>query len=88
MGRGPHLVDNDLVECLDDEILRGAALDVFHPEPLPENHPFWVHSKILVTPHIASLTHIDSVYLQVVENIRRLDSGLPLQNLVDVEKGY
>ena len=88
VGRGSHVVDNDLIECLDNEILRGAALDVFQIEPLSDDHPFWSHLKILITPHIASLTNIESVYPQVIENIRRLDSGLPLLNLIDVGKGY
>jgi len=88
VGRGAHVVDEDLVASLRDGEIRGAALDVFHMEPLPVNHDFWNNTQILVTPHIASLTHIDSVYPQVVENIRRLDAGRVLLNTIDVEKGY
>ncbi len=88
VGRGPHVVDDDLIDCLDSDILRGAALDVFHTEPLPEDHKFWAHPKILVTPHIASLTSIKSVFPQVVENIQRLNTGKPMLNVIDVEKGY
>ena len=88
VGRGGHLIDQDLIDYLDSDHIRGAALDVFHIEPLPTNHPFWSHPKILVTPHIASLTHIDSVYPQVVENIRLLDQGKSLMNRIDVVKMY
>jgi len=88
VGRGQHLVDEDLIECLGSGQPRGASLDVFQNEPLPESHPFWTHPKIQITPHIASLTHIDSVYPQVVENIKRMTYGKPLMNCVDVKKGY
>lgn len=88
VGRGKHLVENDLIDALKTEQIRGAALDVFHEEPLPKTHLFWSNSKIQITPHIASLTDIQSVSPQVVENIKRLDAGLPLLNCVDIEKGY
>jgi glyoxylate/hydroxypyruvate reductase A len=88
IGRGPHVVDADLIASIDAGHLRGAALDVFHSEPLPIESPFWKHSSIIVTPHIASLTHIDSVIPQVVENYMRLVKGELLLNLVDLSKGY
>jgi glyoxylate/hydroxypyruvate reductase A len=88
VGRGKQLVEKDLIDALESGQLRGAALDVFHIEPLPENHSFWSNSSIQITPHIASLTDTQSVCSQVVENIKRLDAGLPLLNCVDIEKGY
>lgn len=88
VGRGQHLVDEDLIIALENEELRGASLDVFQVEPLSDSHPFWSQSKIQITPHIASLTHIKSVYPQVVENIRRIHSDKALLNRIDVGKGY
>lgn len=88
VGRGQHLVDEDLIEALDTDMIRGASLDVFQEEPLPETHPFWTHSKIQITPHIASLTHIKSVYPQVVDNIKRVYSNKSILNYIDTEKGY
>ncbi len=88
IGRGRHVVDADLLSNIDIGHLRGAALDVFQSEPLPKESPFWNHSSIIVTPHIASLTHIDSVYPQVIENYLRLIKGERLLNLVDLTKGY
>ncbi|MGY6704600.1 2-hydroxyacid dehydrogenase [Roseinatronobacter sp.] len=52
--RGPHLVDDDLLAALDNGHIKQATLDVFHQEPLPADHPFWVHPAITVTPHVAS----------------------------------
>lgn len=88
VGRGPHVVDQDLIESIDSEMIRGASLDVFHTEPLPESHKFWSHPQINITPHIASLTNIDTVFPQIIENIKRLDLGKTMLNLVDNEKGY
>src|SRR5699024_10590545 len=56
VGRGEHLVEEDLIYALDKEWLNGACLDVFSNEPLPERHPFWNRTNIMITPHIASLT--------------------------------
>lgn len=88
LGRGPLLIDEDLISLLDAGHLAGANLDVFHQEPLPENHPFWAHPKVYITPHIASLTDPESVAPQIVENYYRTVRNQPLLNQVDREKGY
>lgn len=88
VGRGGHLVENDLPNLIDSEQLSGATLDVFAQEPLPQNHPFWTHPKITVTPHIASLTNIESAINQVVENYQRMEKGEALLNEVSADKGY
>lgn len=53
-GRGSSIEENDLLEAMNVGTISGATLDVFHSEPLPKNHPFWKHPRILVTPHIAA----------------------------------
>jgi len=88
LGRGPLLVDGDLIILLDAGHLAGANLDVFHQEPLPENHPFWAHPKVYITPHVASLTDPESVAPQIIENYRRTLQKQPLLNLVNRKKGY
>lgn len=88
VARGNHLVENDLLEMIDNGHLAGAALDVFRKEPLPEDHPFWKHPKIHVTPHIASVTKPPAVVDQVLENYRRMKKGEDLINVVDRDKGY
>ncbi|PKP34776.1 MAG: glyoxylate/hydroxypyruvate reductase A [Bacteroidetes bacterium HGW-Bacteroidetes-17] len=88
VARGNHLVDEDLIEMIDGNRLSGASLDVFRIEPLPENHPFWAHSKINITPHIASLTNPISVAPQIIENYKRAMAGQPLLNLVSTKLGY
>jgi glyoxylate/hydroxypyruvate reductase A len=88
VARGGHLVEEDLVEALDTGQLSGACLDVFREEPLPARHPFWAHPRILVTPHVSSLTDPDAVAPQILENYRRVMSGDPPLYQVDVERGY
>ena len=88
LGRGPHLMDEDLLTALDKEHLSGACLDVFHEEPLSTEHPFWNHTKVFMTPHIASITNIETARKQVFENIRRMREGLGLLNVVSKERGY
>lgn len=88
VGRGEHLVDSDLLELLDSSQLSGALLDVFRTEPLPKNHPFWDHPKILLTPHIASLTDIERATDQIVENYHCLLANKEFQNIVSIKKAY
>jgi len=88
VGRGEHLVENDLIKLLDNSQLSGALLDVFSEEPLPENHPFWKHPKIQVTPHVASLTNVESAINQIVENFERYTNNKALKNIVSLNKGY
>ncbi len=88
VARGDHLVESDLIEMIDNDHLRGAALDVFSEEPLPQEHPFWTHPKIHITPHIASITKPESVAPQILKNYQRMKAGLALLNEVSREKGY
>jgi len=86
--RGGHMMAEDVLRALDSGQLAGAALDVFEPEPLPEDSPFWTHPKVILTPHAASITIPSSAAPQVVENILNARDGKPLINLVDFGAGY
>jgi glyoxylate/hydroxypyruvate reductase A len=86
--RGGHVVDADLLAALDSGQVAAAALDVFQPEPLPVDHAYWSHPKVVMTPHAASITIPESAAPQVVENLRRARAGEPLMNLVDFSAGY
>jgi glyoxylate/hydroxypyruvate reductase A len=88
VGRGPHVVDADLIAALDSGHLSRAILDVTDPEPLPEDHPFWAHPRVFVTPHVASMTQPETAAPILLENIRRQRRGEPLQGVVDRAKGY
>lgn len=88
VGRGQHLIEQDVLQALDSGHLRGAIIDVFEQEPLSTQHPFWQHEKIVVTPHIASHAPMSVVVEQIVENDRRLNQGAHLCHQVDLKKGY
>lgn len=88
IARGGHVVDADLIAALDAGHIAGATLDVFVPEPLPPEHPFWRHPKVTMTPHVASLTNPRTAALPIAENLRRLRDGRPFRHLVDRRAGY
>ncbi|MCA1527027.1 2-hydroxyacid dehydrogenase [Bradyrhizobium yuanmingense] len=88
VGRGPHLVEADLLAALDSGALSGAVLDVTDPEPLPVGHPFWSHPRILLTPHNASMTTPDTAVDFVLDVIARHRRGEELPGLVDRRRGY
>ncbi|GAB5407894.1 MAG: glyoxylate/hydroxypyruvate reductase A [Balneolaceae bacterium] len=88
VARGGHLVEEDLIYALDTGALAGACLDVFEEEPLPKNHLFWNRPKIMVTPHVASITDPKEAAKQMVENYKRSLSGMELLNEVSRIKGY
>jgi len=88
VGRGLHNHEEDIIHQLDEGHLSGAFLDVFKEEPLVKNHPFWLHPKVYMTPHIASVSNPKSVVEIVVDNYKRYRSGTPMRYLVDLEKGY
>ncbi len=88
VGRGAHLINADLLEALDAEQLRAAVLDVCDPEPLPQDHPFWRDPRIIITPHVASMTHPETAVERVLEVIAQHQAGMPLSGAIDRNKGY
>ena len=87
-GRGGHLVEADLIAALDSGQLSAAVLDVFRAEPLPPEHPFWGHPRIIVTPHVAAETNPPTAAAIIRTAIRQFEAGLPLDNRVDPLRGY
>ena len=88
VGRGPLVVEADLLAALETGRLGAATLDVFQTEPLPPESPFWDHPRVVLTPHVASLTIAKTASAFVIDSIRRHRAGQPLLHLVDFEKGY
>lgn len=56
VGRGTVLDEEDLIDALDRGELRGAGLDVFSEEPLPDDSPLWDHPRVVLTPHVAGFS--------------------------------
>ena len=88
VGRGPQLDQGALIEALDSGRLAAAMLDVTDPEPLPESHALWSHPKVIITPHIASVTQPHTAAQSVIDNIRRHRAGKNPIGLIDRTLGY
>lgn len=86
--RGDHLIEADLLDALESGHIAAATLDVFHKEPLPKDHPFWDHPRVLVTPHVASLIDPVAGGKAIASNLRRFINGEPVADLVDLDQGY
>ena len=88
VARGGHLVDADLIALIDSGHLAGATLDVFRTEPLPEDHPFWSHPRITVTPHTSARTVRDESIAQIVGKILAMERGEAIAGVVRTDRGY
>ena len=88
VGRGEHLVEEDLLAALDGGQLEGASLDVFAAEPLAPAHPFWRHPKIVITPHDASEVRVEAIATTLVATADAIRTGQRPPNAIDRERGY
>jgi glyoxylate/hydroxypyruvate reductase len=88
VGRGRHVVDEDLVRALDSGQLSYAALDALWPEPLPPESPLWLHPKVTVMPHVARRPTVLQLATEIVANIRSIESGGRLLQEIDTALGY
>jgi phosphoglycerate dehydrogenase-like enzyme len=90
IGRGPVIDEAALIDALTTNRIRGAALDVFDTEPLPEGHPFYALENVLLSPHCADHTPdwLDRAMQFFLDQFERLRQGEPLLNVVDKRRGY
>ena len=93
VARGKLVDEAALLDALRSGRLRGAALDVFAREPLPEGHPLWSMENVLVTPHVSAVTpgYWDRETGLILRNLERFLRGDPTstwENVVDKQAGY
>ena len=88
VGRGGHLNQADLTAALDAGRLGAAILDVTATEPLPKDDPLWTHSKILITPHVATETDAGEGANCLVRILTGFLEGTPFAEEVDRGRGY
>lgn len=90
VARGAHVVTDDLVAALHAGTIGGAALDVTHPEPLPDGHPLWSAPRCIITPHVGNTPEMAVPLLaaRITDNVRRWAGGEPLVGVVDPALGY
>jgi phosphoglycerate dehydrogenase-like enzyme len=90
-GRAGLLDHAALLEALEEGRISGAVLDVFDPEPLDEASPLWQGPNVLLTPHVTSDDlegYLPKTLDLVFENVRRLEHGQALRNVVDRAREY
>ncbi len=90
VGRGPVISESALVKALQNKRIKGAGLDVFDKEPLPQDHPYWKLDNVLLSPHCAdhTATWMEEAVELFITNFERFTKGEPLQNIVDKKAGY
>ncbi|HDU5122566.1 TPA: glyoxylate/hydroxypyruvate reductase GhrA [Klebsiella pneumoniae subsp. pneumoniae] len=88
LARGVHVVEEDLLAALNSGKLKGAMLDVFSREPLPQESPLWAHPRVAMTPHVAAVTRPMEAITYIAETISRLERGEPVSGQVDRQRGY
>lgn len=86
--RGGHMVEGDLLAALASGQIAQATLDVFQIEPLPQDHPFWDHPGVTVTPHIASMIDVPTGIKIVAQMIRAFEAGEDVPSRADARRGY
>jgi len=90
VARGALLDEVAMARRIKDGALRGAVLDVFSEEPLPESSPLWDLPSVIMTPHVSGVTdHFwEREMTLFLENWQAYDGGRPMKNVVDRKAGY
>jgi len=90
IGRGPTVDERAMIRALSDHRIRGAALDVFDQEPLPQGHPFYALENVLLSPHCADHTPdwLDNAMRFFLTQLERFRRGDSLLNIADKRMGY
>jgi glyoxylate/hydroxypyruvate reductase A len=88
VGRGGHVVAEDLIAALDSGQLSYAALDALRPEPLPPESPLWLHPKVTVMPHVARRPTVAQLVTEIAANIQSIEAGGRLLQQIDIAMGY
>jgi phosphoglycerate dehydrogenase-like enzyme len=76
-GRGQTVDEAALYAALRDRRIAGAALEVFHTEPLPPESPFWDLPNVFITPHVGGyvVEYEDFIMPLIVDNMRLFLAG-------------
>ena len=92
VGRGTAIDQEALAETLNAGRIASAALDVFVPEPLSQDHYLWTTKNLLITPHVAGNMSLgytrDKDVDMFCEDLENFAEGRPLVHLVNRKLGY
>ncbi|MDM3870459.1 D-2-hydroxyacid dehydrogenase [Porticoccus sp. W117] len=88
VGRGATVDEPALIDALHRKVIRGAVLDVFQTEPLPQDNPLWCLDSAFVTPHNSAVTFPADITELFFENYKRFQAGQRLQHVIDFSREY
>ena len=90
LGRGPVIDEQAMIRALSERRIKGAALDVFDREPLPDGHALYRLENVLLSPHCADHTPdwLERAMQFFIDQFERFRKGEPLLNVVDKRLGY
>lgn len=91
IARGEVIDEEALLHALAQGRLRGVALDVYTGEfERPPDSRLWDDERVVVTPHVSAATDVSEHGGMTLfcENLARYLEGLPLENVIDWERGY
>jgi phosphoglycerate dehydrogenase-like enzyme len=90
IARGGLIDERALAGALRSGAVAGAYLDVTEQEPLPAESELWDLPNLILTPHSSGITKgaPERAAARFLENLARYQSGAPLDNVVDLERGY
>jgi len=90
VSRGDVVEEADLVEALTTKRIRGASLDVFTTEPLPEDSPLWDVPNLFITPHHSAISpmYLDRSLKIFRNNLQIFPQRIGMLNVVDKQRGY
>jgi len=90
IARGAVIKHDDLVTALEQDLIKGAGLDVFEYEPLSETSPLWDMTNVIITPHLAALSpnYLDRAIKLFADNLSRFIQHKEMLNIIDKDKGY
>lgn len=90
VGRGNTTDEAALLAALQAGRLAGAILDVTNQEPLPLDNPLWELPNVLLTQHSGGgQPGEDEGKVEILlRNLRRFEQGEPLENQVNLSRGY
>lgn len=88
VGRGNAVCEEGLLSAIKQGHVAHAFLDVFKHEPLNQQHPFWLHPDITITPHIAAESFPEQVFDIFAANYLRFLQQQPLMYQIDFKRGY
>ena len=88
IGRGSSLNEMDLLKHIKQNNFFFASLDVFKKEPLPKNSKLWKNQNIIVTPHVAAITDVDSSINYIFSKFEQFRTNGKIKSDVKIKNGY